>query len=60
MQEGYNPLTLENHITADLYYDATYQTLGSVFPTTSNVQLDSEFAIIIFSLYLELAQAHPK
>ena len=28
--EGYNPYTLENHSTADLYYDATTQTLGSV------------------------------
>ena len=28
--EGYNPCTLENHNTADLYYDATTQTLGSV------------------------------
>ena len=27
---GYNPYTLENHGTADLYYDATTQTLGSV------------------------------
>ena len=27
---GYNPYTLENHSTADLYYDATTQTLGSV------------------------------
>ena len=24
--------TLENHSTADLYYDATNQTLGSAFP----------------------------
>ena len=28
--KGYNPHTLENHSTADLYYDATTQTLGSV------------------------------
>ena len=28
--KGYNPYTLENHSTADLYYDATTQTLGSV------------------------------
>jgi hypothetical protein len=28
--EGYNPYTLENHSTADLYYDATNQTVGSV------------------------------
>ena len=28
---GYNPYTLENHSTADLYYDATNQTLGYVF-----------------------------
>ena len=32
-REGYNPYILENHSTADLYYDATNQTLGSVFPT---------------------------
>ena len=28
--KGYNPYTLENHSTADLYYDATTQTLGCV------------------------------
>jgi hypothetical protein len=28
--KGYNPYTLENHSTADLYYDATNQTVGSV------------------------------
>jgi hypothetical protein len=28
--EGYNPYTFENHSTADLYYDATNQTLGSI------------------------------
>ena len=26
--KGYNPYTLENHSTADLYYDATNQTLS--------------------------------
>ena len=36
-REGYNPYALENHSTADLYYDATNQTVGSVFPTTSTM-----------------------
>ena len=34
---GLYPYTLENHSTADLYYDATTQTLGSASPTTSTV-----------------------
>ena len=50
--EGYNPHTLENHSTADLclYYDATTQTLGSIFPTTSTV----------LSMQLECISIHPR
>ena len=29
------PYTLESHNTADVYYDTTNQTLGSVSPTTN-------------------------
>ena len=32
--EGYNPYSLENHSTADLYYDATNHTFGSIFHHT--------------------------
>ena len=33
----FSKVTLEKHSTADLYYDAVSQTLGSVFPTTSTM-----------------------
>ena len=33
--QGTTHTSIENHSTADLYYDATNQILGSVFPTTS-------------------------
>ena len=32
LHEGYNPYTLENHSTANLYYEATAQILESVPP----------------------------
>ena len=34
---GYNLYTLENHSTADFCYDATNQTLVSVFPTSNTM-----------------------
>ena len=41
----YNPYSFENHSTADLYYDATNQTLyiGSVFLITGTMQLGCIF-----------------
>ena len=44
---GYSPYTLENHSTADLYYDATNQTLGSIFPTTSTMLY---YAAVVYTL----------
>ena len=53
----YNPYTLENHSTADLYYDATNQALGSVFPTTLcfSMQLG---CIVIHPRVYELSRVH--
>ena len=50
LHEGYNPYTLENHSTADLYYDATTQTLGSVSLPQS----------LYFTMQLECIFIHPR
>ena len=50
--EGYNQYTLENHSTADLYYDATTQTLGCASPTTSTV--------LYFTMQLRCIFIHPR
>ena len=53
------PYTFENHSTTDLYYDATYQTVGSVFPTccvsTMNLHV---LSLHLFSV-LSLPQGRP-
>ena len=50
--KGYNPYALENHSTADLYYDATTQTLGSVSLPQSGT--------IYFTLQLWCIFIHPR
>ena len=47
--EGYNPYTLENHSTVDLYYDATNQTLEP--PQT---------LLLIFTMQLGCIFIHPR
>ena len=47
--EGYNPYTLENHSTADLYYDATTQTRG-VFPCVSHYTLLCSRGVFSYTL----------
>ena len=47
--KGYNPYTLENHSTADLYYDATTQTWG-VFPCLNHYTLLCSWGVFSYTL----------
>ena len=51
--EGYNPYTLENHSTADLYYDATTRHWG-VFPCLNLSQS------LYFTMQLGCIFIHPR
>ena len=56
--EGYNPYTLENHSTADLYYDATTQTLGSVSLPQSLYFTMQLGCIFIYPRVYEISRVH--
>ena len=56
-REGYNTHTLENHSTADLYYDATNQTLhGKCFP---HHPYAFYYNIILYAARVSLIVIHP-